>query len=392
MTSAPASAASDHPTMLTRMLPLLILAAAVALVFLPLLANMIATGSDYPPHIGWAASGELATRTPHFLYHVTLALVHRLTPAADYTPAALVVGLGCYLALAVLAYSLLRPALTGRGAPAASLILALALLLVGPINLFTLLTGNLYLGYINPNTYHNPTTLLLKPLALGVFLFTLRGLRGESAPWWMIAASAVLGALSTLAKPSLALALLPALPLLIGLRMLRRQPITGRLLIIGVGLPVFGVLLWQYLYFTGASSQSGFEIAPFKVINSLTDSLWPRLLLSLAFPGAVYLLYPGSRRDLAVNSAWLLLAIAFTQFVLLAERDHWRDANFYWGCEVGLFILFLMTMRFFLRQPGGDDGRALLKRRLCLSLFALHLIGGLTIYIFHLGPNYIAMW
>ena len=87
MTSAPASAASDHPTMLTRMLPLLILAAAVALVFLPLLANMIATGSDYPPHIGWAASTALCIRSNSRLA-ATLAAAVSLMSSNSFSTAA----------------------------------------------------------------------------------------------------------------------------------------------------------------------------------------------------------------------------------------------------------------------------------------------------------------
>ncbi len=369
---------------LHNLIGILVFGAAVAAVFLPLLYNMIHTGSDYPPHIQWAASGELASRTPHFLYHLLLATVNRLLPGGDINTAALLLGLACYLSLAGLVVSLLRPALDGR---ALAMGLSLTLLLVGPINLFTLLAGNLYLGYLNPNTYHNPTTVLLKPLALGVCLFVLRGLRGETVRTPLLIVSAALAALSTLAKPSLALALLPALPLLIGFRWWRGQPFNGRLLLLGVALPMFGVLLWQYLYFTGASSQSGFEIAPFKVINSLTDNLWPRLLLSLAFPAAVYALYrPQACRDMALNTVWVLLLVAFSQFVLLSERDHWRDANFYWGCEIALFFVFVFSLRLFVRQPPSP------RRRLCLSLFALHLTGGLLLYAFHLGANYIALW
>jgi hypothetical protein len=383
-----------------RLLSILVFGLVIGSVIAPVLVNMIATHSDYWPHIrtahSWATTGQFDRPTPQFLYHVTLAGLQALNPTADWAMNAFLLGMVNYLALAGAAWWLIRPALShwgGRAALLAGIGLVLVLLLSGPVNLFTLLRGELYLGYLNPNTYHNPTVLILKPFALVVFIFLVRGLQARATPWWMVGVAALVSALATLAKPNLAIALLPALMLLIPLAWLRKQPMNLPLLILGLGAPTFLVLAWQYLSYTSPESGGGFIFAPFQVMNTFTSEPLLRLLLSIAFPAAVYgLWFKDARRDLGLNSAWLLFGIAAAQLYLMSESTYWQDANFYWGAEITLFILFAVSLRFFFQQQAGAPPGRSWRRMLCLGLFALHLMGGLLLYAFHLGPHYIAMW
>src|SRR5690606_10371708 len=95
--------------------------------------------------------------------------------------------------------------------------------------------------------YHNPTIVLLKPLALGLFLyavgvFSAQGHFHTRGAW---AAAFVLTVLCGLAKPNYLIVLLPTLGLVTVYRLLKKQPVNWPLLL-SIALPAVVLLGLQF--------------------------------------------------------------------------------------------------------------------------------------------------
>jgi hypothetical protein len=324
-----------------------------------------------------ASSGDPAT--PHFLFQALLIALHSLTPGRDWVESALDLTALCQVALALITVSLLeaswpRPVDARAAALAAGL--ALALLVVGPVNLASWGEHNLYLGYLSPSTHHNPTAALLRPLALAVWMRTcLRLLGAGRTPAHATFADAALSVLAVLAKPSQAIAMLPALVPLAALRRLRRQVVDGRALLLGFVAPVLLVLAWQYvgLVVGGAT----LEWAPLRVMSLFPGSKVARLLLSLLFPLCVVVLrWPAVRRDGALILAWLSFGVGLGWVYGFAERgERFTHANLLWTGQVTLFVVFVASVRLLVREPDASRWRAVA----CWLAFGLHLVGGLAL-------------
>src|SRR5271165_7104906 len=125
----------------------------------------------------WWRGGSL--RTPHFLFEALILGCHMLFSTSDVLSTALMVtGLSAVAAAWVTYAFWIRqvPAENERDYWVAAL-WSLGLQVAGPITLATIWANSFYLGYIYPaSTYHNPTIVLLKPLALLSFALTLSAL------------------------------------------------------------------------------------------------------------------------------------------------------------------------------------------------------------------------
>jgi hypothetical protein len=374
---------------------------ACTLLFGAMLANIFAIGGlDYGQHVVYAQqiaeNGVFSNSHP--LYQFLVIIAARL--GLGYAPAGLIVTVLTYLAGGFVVYRLLRRATAaGRVGAWVAALLALALLIVAPITLLTWGEQNLNNGYIQINTHHSPTIALLKPLALLLFFYVVRALDGElvfSAKAVLIGAA--LTALSLIAKPNYTMSLLPALVLMLGLRVLRGSQGAVKLLgvaVIGVGILVLGL---QYLYqFISVDDGGGIRLAPLMFVSSIEPSV-PRqiakFVLSILFPLCVYLLYfRTASKSTALNLAWLTFFAGAAQFYLFVEQG-WRlyFGNFQWGAQMALFVLFVTSMICWLREL--RDHRALRDWRawLCAGLFLLHAISGVAFLLVQFSPNVDTFW
>ncbi|MGE0455617.1 MAG: hypothetical protein AB7O37_14060 [Vicinamibacteria bacterium] len=324
------------------------------------------------------ASGE-GLATPHFLFQALLVALHQLSPGRDWTQSALDLTVLCQVALALLIASQLEgswpQAIDARAAVIVSG-LALALLVAGPVNLASWGERNLYLGYLSPSTQHNPTATLLRPLALAVWARACLPLFAAGPrPARATLADATLSLLSVLAKPSQAIALLPALVPLTALRRVRRQAVQPRPLLIGFVLPLLAVLGWQYVVLVGGGA--GVEWAPLRVVSLFPGTKLARLLLSLSFPLCVVVLrWSAVRRDGGLILAWLSFGVGVVWVHGFAESgERVTNANLLWTGQVTLFVLFVASVRLLVREPDASRWRTVP----CWLAFGLHLAGGLAL-------------
>jgi hypothetical protein len=210
---------------------------------------------------------------------------------------------------------------------------------------FCLPAQNYYLGEMPPNVWHNPSTILLMPFAVGLFLASLSFLRdGDSKYLWI---SFILGILNIAAKPSFILCFLPIFPLAALLRFgLGRELYRAALLVLAIAC----VLGLQYIYVfvvdpSGSTlvASSGVTIAPLLVWKDYTTEIPRAILASYLFP-AVALVLGGAavRRNDAVRYALALAIVGLLEYGLLAERGaRALEGNFTWQAIVTQYILFL---------------------------------------------------
>jgi len=378
-----------------------------AVLFLPVTAFVVGE-DDYRTHLRGLNNlilgqpfPEWVVNAPHFLFHLLVLAVYRARPDMTLTGAASVVALAGYLAGSLAIYWLFG-ALLGRATSYRTAllyaVLSLALMLVMPINLLT--PTNRYLGYFIPHAYHNPAMVVLKPLALVLFYVSARlfDARPLPHPVAYTAGAAVAAVASLLAKPSYAMALLPALALVSAHALWRGAPVKWRPLVYGIVLPIVVGVGVQTVLMT-RNVRRGFVFAPLgvfhewaRLINPAADkNLLLKLVLSILFPLAAY----GcglrlARRTPYLNLAWLTFAVAASYSYLLAEAGADMGlGNFTWCGQIAVFVLFVASAVFLLgwaTRDAPERSSAMTAGLAVVGLvFMLHLVSGLEWYGLHTG-------
>jgi hypothetical protein len=269
---------------------------------------------------------------------------------------------------------------------------AFALLLIAPINLFTLGERRLYLGYLGINVYHNPTILILKPLSLSLFwLITSKSISRERN--LAIIGIAILTVISTLAKPSYIICLLPALFIATTIKFLQKQKINLKFLTFGVFIPAIGILFLQYLIAFSDGESGGFIIAPFVAMLGFDNSIFGiviKFFLSALFPITVAILFPRlvfSNERMII--AWLsfIFGVIYT-YCLVETGDLASHGNFLWSGQITLFILFVQTTISLISHFRKKNLYEIMhdpRLVMIAAIFVLHLLSGVLWYLAEVG-------
>ncbi len=361
----------------------LALAVAVVAFFAPVLETAVYVGvSDFKWHARaadqWARGG--APPTPHFLFQALLIAIAPLLPGADATRRAVLLALGCQAALAVALTALLYravPLARPRARFAGSAALALALMVAAPVTILSWSARNLYHGYVGLAVYHNPTLLLLKPFAVLLWWETARALGGVARPAALLASLTVL---SSFAKPSLLIALLPAAAVLALALASRGRTPAWRSLLLGLALPAALALGWQFAFRYGGAVSV--EWAPLRAMAYQDAHLAARLLLSALFPVTVVALFPRAiARDVGLALAAATFTVGAGYAYLLAESgDSLAHRNFAWSAQAALFVLFVAAARTSLTAARQGGPQARWRAVVCGLALALHVACGLYFY------------
>lgn len=221
---------------------------------------------------------------------------------------------------------------------------------------------NRYLGQIPANVWHNATTIVLMPFAVGLFWASLLYLRTASTKylWW----SLWLGALNIAAKPSFVMCFVCVFPVAALVHFgWRKETWRAWALTISVGIVLGAQYFYVYVAAPSGSrlgTSSGSSIAPFKVWDlflsyrygelglfvgnaHLLTAVPIALLRSYAFPLAALVLGGATvRRNRAVQYALALAAVGLAQYAILAESGPAAaNGNFTWAAIVTQYILFV---------------------------------------------------
>lgn len=329
--------------------------------------------TDYQVHIlyarGW--SEGMLPMLPQFLFEVLVAAAHWAAPGVSLTFIGYALVVASFALTGTAAHIFWRSQTSWKrsaGAHPIAILAVLAICLQGVVFLPTLSQHSLYLGYVAANVYHNPTIVLLKPFALlllacAAFTFRNSPFRG------FLAIVVVLSVLSTIAKPSYAICLIPALTLIAGWRWVKRLPLNLPVYAAVVG-PMLILLPVQWLLYRRSGLGGAAGVEPLAVVRlqhqiygkaALGSNIWlaAKLLLSVPLPLAVLAThFPSARRDAVLGLAWLSFIVGVLYSYLLAEAPPQTGAgNFLWSGQITAFLLFAASLAFWWRQPRRPRGR-----------------------------------
>lgn len=363
------------------------------LCFTPIIWRLSCSAYDYIVHTDLAVKmlDSRSLPTPHFLFHAGIITFQQLLPISFQAASALVV----LLSIAATAVLLFRMMAAASQTIWVAATLTLCLLLVAPIPLFFPLDQSLYFGYISSSVYHNPTILLLKPLALLSFAFVFTPtMEAGSSSWKRLTVCILATIASGLAKPNFVIVMVPALVLAFAIPDLRRElaPKT-KFIACGILLPALTLLAWQY-WLTYSAEQlpglyqgkSSIIFAPLAVMSYLSTWLLAKFFLSIAFPLAVF---AGFFHQVVARPrlllAWVAFGIGAGYTYLLAESGpRMYQGNFTWSGQITLFILFVVSAEFLceeIRCNGLNDRYRKLIFIVCMALFILHVLSGIHLYL-----------
>ncbi|MFZ4814337.1 MAG: hypothetical protein ACOYL5_07370 [Phototrophicaceae bacterium] len=393
---------------ITTALTLIVLLAVVFVLYWP--ARYHTRGGDWEPRNYY--SYELASGTPlgspHFFYELLNIAIARLIGGSDVTPyfqAATIIMLATAFITAVSLFIMIAhlwPNLK-NAPPPLYLALVLALLLWSPIFFPTLPDFNLHHGYIpGGNVFHNPPYQLMRPTALILFLgLWMMGQRLLRRPVRDGLALAALIVLSLITKPNAAIVLIPVAGLWV-IWVFWRQRKIAWMPILCLILPAVPVLLWQVTSFIGSASPDDATqyITPTRILiaplaaqlvrDPSVLSLGLKLLLSVAFPLAVYTLYRKSNQDAAVNLGALAALIGIVYGYLLVEESRLNHGNFLWSAQIGLDLWFIAATVWWWRDGRtlGRDGRYWIVG----TLWGLHIAAGVIWQAVNMASGYAFFW
>lgn len=253
---------------------------------------------------------------------------------------------------------------------------------------FGLPIGLRYLAFIPPNVWHNSTTVLLMPLAFGLFWASLTYLRAPSTRllWLML----VLVVLNVLAKPSFLFCWLVVFPVAVVLRERRASRIAGPALVWGAGAALVAAQ-YVYIYLIGrgdpSTEDSGVGVAPLHVWSAYTDHPEVGFLAGYAFPIVALMVGgPAVRRGPGVRFASGLAVVGLLWFATLTETGVREfHGNFMWQAIVTNYLLFVTVLSAVL--PWLRASRFGWRQVIVLGVFALHIIGGAQFLLHWLGGH-----
>jgi hypothetical protein len=337
--------------------------------------------SDLRQHINFIPS--IGTpRLPHPVFHYSTVWMAKLSGYSLQTASICV--LFFYNALtAVGLFCVLRVYLRGVLELAAVLVLLCSLMQISGVWLPSF-HERIFLGVGSPNVMHNPTTLVVKPFAIGVVLALVTGVQAKQIlkAVGLIFIAAVLAVLSTYAKPNFAIAMLLAVPVIGSVFLITRKITVVRwMLMMCPVLATILVLSVQWVAQYNPQSPNGIALSPMTIATHYHKNPLLGAVQLMAFPLGVALVCPRIFKDTLFSTAFMIFVVALVQYFLLAETGpRHLDGNFGWGKDIASHAVFACALGYAVREVivGGQRGNALL-----LSCIA-------TLYVWHLwsGVNY----
>ena len=386
-----------------RIRPFLLLTVLSLILYLPVMSHAAALDTDFGKHIRRAIAlpeiSDHESHVTHVLYHSLFLLIYRGLPTLELTHVAAAAILIFMLPVPLIAFAFFKKA-AGDSLPDPWLMaFSLGLTIMSPV---TIWTNVFMIGYINPIVYHNPTVITVRLFVIPISLLALRiyqsqAYRSLNQRVYVLLLCAVLVLMSTLAKQSFTIALLPGCCLYASWRLLRRRHVDWFLLAIGICLPGVFMLAFQYLLYDVNSSDGSAVAFGFLTFMQQWIPSWRipiQLLLSLVFPIGVYLRYrENARRHLYLNMSWVLFAVAAgITYVLYETGPRIEHGNFIWNSYSAIFLLMFASALFLMEQHAHERQLEIgelhvfgikLSRSVAflMLLFGLHVVSGITYYM-----------
>ena len=367
-------------------------------IIIPIVASAsAATVTDFNYHYKFALEMPDEVHIAHVLYYATVLVYNRLTPFASAFYVNVFAMITFMSPLLLILFELLKRTACNHINDRVILMLALCLFIMAPISIW--IDNPFMAGYVNPTVWHSPTFHALRLFIVPVSLMARRIVDGSryhdlNHRIYVVLLSACLISLATMAKPSYTIALIPGVCLFVIYRMSKRQSVDWPLLILGTFWPGMILLGLQYLVNYG-NGGDGIQLG-ILVFARLWMPVWQipiRLLLSLAFPLCVYLLYfAEARKYTYLNISWLIFFVGML-YMYFFNVSGWRFDHgvFSWTGHSVIFALMYASVQFLVERyamerrrmlEDGNTSRQLFSIRFILvaATFGLHVIAGIAYF------------
>ena len=362
--------------------------------------------ADFGIHIEFAMNlPSEATPVSHVLFHAIFLIYHRLFSNVALSDVALVAILTTMLPLPLILFALLKKA-AGNTIPLCVLVLlSLGLSIMSPV---TIWTNQWMIGYVNSIVYHSPTLIAVRLFVVPVSILALhcfddRQYSSANHRFFTLLLCACLILLTTLAKQSYTIALVPGICVFAIWRMLNRKSVDWVFLVFGIIVPGMLMLGLQYLLtYVHLSDNSRIAFGFLTVMRQWIPE-WRipiQFLLSLLFPLSVCVLYfKESRKCLYLKMSWVIFGVgAAITYLFYEEGTRLEHGNFLWNSYSAVFVLMFASMLFLIQQHAREQREGLgslqlfhisFSRRVGvgLLLFALHVLSGVAYYFRYLGNS-----
>ena len=232
--------------------------------------------------------------------------------------------------------------------------------------------------YLSPTQWHNPTQLLVYPLALCLHWWSFRFLLTGERAYLSLLLPAFLA--NAFAKPAYALPFLPVFAPASLWRGWRRGSLGGTVAVLAL---MGGAVVAQYVYiyvWNPDAINSKIIFAPFVVWRYYVHDIPLSLAMSLALPLAYLLLFPArARADWFFAYSWAIFAVALVCLASLAESGEFMyHGNFAWLANATIFVLYASAAGGLLRHLRRVGFAAHpLRFATAAAVFALHVAAGL---------------
>jgi hypothetical protein len=348
-----------------------LIAAGLPVILIIPLVNGMLDRFDYTDHLRFA---ENFMWPAHFFYHLLLTYFRFFCD--DWLLAQFLLLIANYAIMGFSIYAFLVLGTVEHVSRPIVAILAMVMCFVYAIPALYFIDGHMYNGYIALSVYHNPTILLVKPIAVLHFIWLDSWLKNQNNSFAFIFSGAVLLAFSAIAKPSYVVVLLPAATILM---IVYRFPL--RRFILSIFLPATLILVVMVAATYGGNS--GFVVAPFKVISHSTMlwTVYPKLVLSILFPLSLLVMFGRELlTDRLVTLAWLMFSIGTGYGWILAESgERMFHGNWLWSGQIAAFLLFISSTRFLIRLiPRRNTAK---RCKIAWIFLFLHFVSGLIWYL-----------
>ena len=239
-----------------------------------------------------------------------------------------------------------------------------------------------YIGYQSPSIWHNSTYIVMKVFATAaLFLcFYIARQYKEKLDWKLCIAFAVLLALTTATKTSFVAVFAPAALILLVADGLTGIPKKNLFLVATTIIPTILVVLFQETVLFGEDTGNGIVIEFGYTVFFRAEKPQYTMILSALFPVLIFLfnfygVFKDTWKDIREKRkglthreflvAWIMWFFGALELLFLKETGaRLKDANFAWGYNYCLFVLFIISCVYLLRNLKSDSflgGRKVLK-------------------------------
>lgn len=235
-----------------------------------------------------------------------------------------------------------------------TILFSLMMMFAGPLYVPGIFSGY-YLGPKTGNIWHNPTYLIIKPLAIWIFflyaeLFEKYRDRKNTGhePNKKLVMGSILLCISAFLKPSFFQMFLPGLFVYCVIELVLRRGENFLLLFkIGVSVvPVTIIGIMQMVILGGSSGEGGgIGIGFLRVWGTRTPYWYIALLFSLAFPIFVFIVY--KKKIFSYDISRLGICALFSgllQYMFLYVTKYPEAGDFGWGFSLSIFIIFMVSI------------------------------------------------